>query len=92
MEFIKFLGFPTFFSTVTPTESFTMCVANGESLKCQGRFEGMHVNLQGILFTLILYSFPLAGLNFVLGVQWLELLGHVVCAWRKMAMEFRWGQ
>lgn len=45
-----------------------MRVANGERLKCQGRFEGKHVNLQGILFALTLYFLPLAGLDLVLGV------------------------
>ena len=27
----------------------------------------------------------------VLGVQWLELLGSVVCNWKTLTMEFEWG-
>lgn len=38
-----------------------------------------------------LYSLPLTGLDLVLGVQWLEKLGPVMCNWQKMTMEFMWG-
>ncbi|KAJ0090873.1 hypothetical protein Patl1_13026 [Pistacia atlantica] len=61
---------------VIPTEPFVVQVANGSSLKCQGRFEHVWVILQGIPFTLTLYSLTLAGLDLVLGVQWLEQLGR----------------
>lgn len=51
----------------------------------------MQVAIQGIPFSLTLYSLPLTGLDIVLGVQWLELLGSVVCNWKQMTMEFQWG-
>ena len=75
---------------VIPTETFPVRVANGESLKCQGRFEGVQINLQGTVFSLTLYSLPLTGLDVVLGIQWLELLGAVVCDWKQLTMEFLW--
>jgi hypothetical protein len=75
---------------VVPTETFTVQVANGESLKCQGRFEKVPVDLQGIVFSLTLYSLPLTGLDVVLGIQWLELLGFVVYDWKRLTMEFLW--
>ncbi|KAL6320971.1 hypothetical protein AAG906_010780 [Vitis piasezkii] len=75
---------------VVPTKPFTVKVANGTPLKCQGRFEHVHVILQGIPFSLTLYSLPLTGLDLVLGVQWLEQLGTVVCNWKKLTMEFQW--
>jgi len=65
-------------------------VANGNPLKCQGRFENIHVLLQGIPFMLTLYALPLYGLDLVLEVQWLEQLGTVACDWKKMTMEFMW--
>jgi hypothetical protein len=46
--------------------------------------------LQGIPFTLTLYSLPLIGLDMVLGVQWLEQLGTVGCDWKRMTMKFSW--
>lgn len=65
-------------------------MANGENLKCKGKFEGVQVILQDVPFTLTLYALPLAGLDMVLGIQWLELLGTVVCNWRLLTMEFDW--
>jgi hypothetical protein len=35
--------------------------------------------VQGLTFTVTLFSLPLTGLDVVLGVQWLEKLGPVVC-------------
>lgn len=46
--------------------------------------------LQGMSFAVNLYSLPLIGLDMVLGVQWLEQLGTVMCDWKRMAMEFSW--
>jgi len=75
---------------VVPTEPFNVKVANGGPLKCQGRFENVQVLLQGIPFTLTLYSLPLIGLDMVLGVHWFEQLGTVVCDWKRMIMVFLW--
>jgi hypothetical protein len=33
---------------VIPTDSFKVRVANGRPLQCQGRFENVHISLQGI--------------------------------------------
>ncbi|XP_073266436.1 uncharacterized protein [Populus alba] len=30
------------------------------------------------------------GLDLVLGIQWLEMLGFVVCNWKQLTMEFQW--
>ncbi|KAL6332966.1 hypothetical protein AAG906_019980 [Vitis piasezkii] len=75
---------------VVPTKSFTVHVANGERLLCQGRFEKVPIDLQGIPFSLTCYSLPLAGLDMVLGIQWLEMLGSVVCNWQYLTMDFNW--
>ena len=75
---------------VVPTKAFTVRVANEARLQCQGKFEKVQVLLQGIPFTLTLYSLPLAGLDIVLGVQWLEMLEFVICNWRTLTMNFYW--
>jgi len=75
---------------VIPTEAFTIRVANGARLQCQGKFKKVQVLLQGIPFSLTLYSLPLASLDVVLGVQWLEMLGFVICNWRNLTMNFYW--
>lgn len=75
---------------VVPIERFTVQVANRDKLKCQGHFEEVWVDLQGTIFSLTLYSLPLTGMDLVLGIQWLEMLGSVVCNWKQLTMEFRW--
>ncbi|RVX18083.1 putative mitochondrial protein [Vitis vinifera] len=75
---------------VVPTAPFHVRVANDQPLKCQGRFHNIHILLQGIPFSITFYSLPLTSLDLVLGVQWLEQLGSVVCDWKRMTMEFQW--
>jgi hypothetical protein len=75
---------------VIPMGPFTVRVADGNRMKCQGRFEQIQVILQNIPFSLTLYSIPITGLDLVLGVQWLEQLGPVVCNWKQMTMDFWW--
>ena len=75
---------------VVPTQPFTVRVANGENLKCQGRSEEVQIDLHDTIFSLTFYSLPLTGLDVVLGIQWLETLGSVMCDWMKLTMEFRW--
>ena len=76
--------------SVISTDPFPVRVANGEKINCQGRFEQVTVHLQGIPFMLTLYALPIAGLDLVLGVQWLEMLGPVVCDWKQLTMGFMW--
>ena len=77
-------------SPVVPTNPFKVRVANEEKLGCQGRFEQVPVNLQGIPFLLTFYTLPTVGLDLVLGFQWLEMLGSVTCNWKQLTMEFQW--
>jgi hypothetical protein len=42
----------------------------------------VRVELQGTEFYLTLFSLPLRGIDLVLRVQWLEMLGSLVCNWK----------
>lgn len=75
---------------VVPMKLFIVRVANDGRLKCQGRFDKVSVNLQGTKFELTFFSLPLSGLDLVLGIQWLEMLGSVVCNWKQLTMDFIW--
>jgi len=75
---------------VVHTNPFKVRVANEEKMSSQGRFEQVPVNLQGIPFLLTLYALLIAGLDLVLGFQWLEMLGSVTCNWKQLTMEFQW--
>ncbi|KAL6323626.1 hypothetical protein AAG906_039221 [Vitis piasezkii] len=75
---------------VVPTRPFPVRVANGTPMQCRWKYETVCVSLGGVSFSLTLFALPLTSLDLVLGVQWLELLGPVVCDWRNLTMEFEW--
>lgn len=61
----------------TATPSFLVRVANGEPMKCEGRFDEVEVKIGEATFTMMLHALTLVGLDLVLGVKWLETLGPV---------------
>ncbi|KAH9658539.1 hypothetical protein KPL70_023536 [Citrus sinensis] len=75
---------------IKPTTSFSVQVANRVKLTCQGMFEKVQILIQNIPFSLTVYFLPITGLDMVLGIQWLETLGSVVCDWKDLTMEFEW--
>ncbi|RVW64852.1 Transposon Ty3-I Gag-Pol polyprotein [Vitis vinifera] len=75
---------------VGPTRPFPVRVANGTPMQCRWKYETVCVSLGEFFFSLTLFALPLTSLDLVLGVQWLELLGPVVCDWRNLTMEFEW--
>jgi hypothetical protein len=50
------------------------------------KYVDVKLQVQGLTFTVTLFSLPLTGLDVVLGVQWLEKLGPVVCDWGRLSM------
>ena len=48
------------------------------------------MELLGTKFYLTLFSLNLTSFDLVLGVQWLEMLGSVVCNWKQLTMDFTW--
>lgn len=75
---------------IEPTTAFSVRVANGEKLTCQGKFEKVQILIQEIPFSLTVYALPITGLDMVLGIQWLEQLGTVECNWKSLTMAFNW--
>lgn len=73
---------------VIPTEPFNVKVATMKPLKCQRKFEHLHVLLQGIHFSFTLYSLLLTRLDFMLDIQWLEQLGTIIRNWKKWQLNF----
>jgi hypothetical protein len=68
--------------------SFEVLVANGEKLVSHGKCVGIHVWLNGTLFVLEFYLFPLGGYDSVLGAQWLRTLGPILWDFSKLLMSF----
>ncbi|XP_038982040.1 uncharacterized protein LOC103710315 isoform X1 [Phoenix dactylifera] len=73
---------------IDATVQFGVRVANGEILQCREMFRAVEVELQGKIFLVNFYALPLVGLDVVLGIQWLEKLGPVLCNWKQMTMKF----
>jgi hypothetical protein len=71
---------------VTPISEFWVTVANGERLSCGEKHEGVCLLIQGMKIIVTLFSLPLNGLDIVLGIQWLEKLGPIVCDWGKLSI------
>ena len=65
--------------SIKPTTTFSVQVVNSEKLTCQGKFEKVQIVIQNVPILLTVYLLPITSLDMVLGIQWLELLGTVVC-------------
>jgi hypothetical protein len=89
-NFVDHIVAHAFQLAVTPTQEFTVKVANGEKLRCTERYANVLISIQDFQFSTTLYSLSLHGIYIVLGIQWLENLGPVVCDWKNMTMSFQW--
>lgn len=67
-----------------------MKVASGEGLQCDMAYKGVPIRVQGETITVDLYAIPLVGPDIVLGIKWLERLGHVISDYCMGTMEFEW--
>ena len=81
------LNFP-----INPITQFHVRVANGEQIRCQGKYNNIEVIAQGNQFLIDFFSIPLHGIDMVLGNQWLETLGMVHCDWKNLTMSFEINQ
>ncbi|XP_052203138.1 uncharacterized protein LOC127808607 [Diospyros lotus] len=75
----------------TIIEPFEVRVASGERLAGTQQCKAVSLKIQHIYVSVDLYVIPLAGVDIVLGVQWLAQLGKVVFDYKQMAMEFTLG-
>lgn len=74
----------------TETTPFQVLVANGSPLQCRRMYENVSLKLGETRFELTLYALPLVGLDLVMGVQWLESRGPMLCDWKAQTLQFQW--
>lgn len=75
---------------LTPTTPFSVKVADGHPLRCRGSYRNVTTELGGVSFRIEFFVLPLTGLDVVLGIQWLETLGPIVCDWKAHYLKFMW--
>jgi hypothetical protein len=60
------------------THEFQVLVGNGETLECSSLCQQVELRLGTHPFLVDLFVLPLIGVEVVLGVQWLKILGPVL--------------
>lgn len=63
-----------------------MVSPNGDQLINDGKGQGIKFNIQGFLFSMVLFVLELAGCDMVLGEQWLQTLGTISWNFKKLTM------
>jgi len=70
------------------SQAFQVLVGNGEELKCDSIFHEMDLLVGAHHFFVDLFVLPLSGVDIVLGVQWLKILGTVLTDYEQLTMQF----
>ncbi|CAL1378797.1 unnamed protein product [Linum trigynum] len=58
-----------------PISPSNIKITDGAPLQCKGKHEDVLLKIEGTKFPVTLFVVPLAGLDIILGIQWLETLG-----------------
>ena len=64
--------------------------ANGEKMVCKSMCRGLKWKMQGISFQIDVYIIDLNNCEMVLGIQWLSMLGDILCNYKHLWMSFDW--
>lgn len=62
---------------------------NSDELECSRLIQGAQVSIHGHQFTIDFYIIPILGIDLVLGVQRLELLGPCMIDYKILTMEIK---
>lgn len=77
---------------VGPTPNYLFSVGDGRKIRSSGKCRELELNMQGLKVKQTFYLFPLANVNVVLGISWLQSLGEVRVNWGRLYMKVREGQ
>ena len=73
-----------------PAQRFLVYIGNGQFLLCDRMCVSIPLVLQGHEFLVDLYVLSICGLDIVLGMQWLWMLGPYIRNHEALTMEFTW--
>nr|TKS18592.1 hypothetical protein D5086_0000002610 [Populus alba] len=75
---------------LTPIKPMTVQAANGDKMVCKFMCKGLRWKMQGISFQADVFIIDLSNCEMVLGIQWLSLLGDILCNYKHLWMSFDW--
>ena len=70
-------------------KKFQVMIANGESLSYHGKCHNVKIIMRDYNLTTTMYVIPIGRVDVVLGVQWLETLGHIIMNLKNYFMRFK---
>jgi hypothetical protein len=74
-------------TTITP---ITVQAANGGKMTCTSVCKGLKWEIQGVCFEADVFIMDLSNYDMMLGVQWLSMLGDILCNYKHLWMSFDW--
>ena len=75
---------------LTPITPMTVQAANGDKMVCKFMCKGLRWKMQGISFQADVFIIDISNCEIVLGIQWLSLLGDILCNYKHLWMSFDW--
>ncbi|XBI82474.1 hypothetical protein VPH35_091156 [Triticum aestivum] len=76
-------------TTTTLDTALPVRVANGELLQCTEEVADLHWWVQGHTFKYDFKALALRGYDLILGMDWLEQWGEMVCQWKEKWVQFQ---
>ena len=71
-----------------PAPECQVMVANGGTINCSGKCHNIKLEMGEYVFNSPILSIPMAGVDVVLGVQWLQSLGTVAFNFQELFLNF----
>jgi hypothetical protein len=68
--------------------NFQIMIANGESIKCGGHCENVHLQIGHYNLKSHMFSIEMGGCEIVLGVEWLRTLDPILMNFNELTMQF----
>ena len=63
-------------------------IANGESMKCRGHCENVHLQICDYHMKSHMFSINMGSCDIVLGVVWIKSLGPILMDFKDLTMQF----
>lgn len=77
---------------VSETPAFRVKLGDGYHISSIGMCKNLNLQLSQLLIEMDFYSFPLGGVDVILGMSWLETLGDLQANWKEMTIKFQVGK